>query len=185
MFDGVSVNRPCCAAQDDGLPCRTPLDKPHDLFCPIHQHLQFLCAISGCTARRQLPHLTCCDPDHRAIEEARPQAGTSAYQLKLRIQKTHRSTGIGDVSQASSKKRKRWKKKNTFTRTWTHNEELAVRPCGIIISRATMFQAEAISGVKACEFFVALFAYSVTTAGFHSSHVPASISWDDTQLYLL
>jgi len=36
----------------------------------------------------------------------------------------------------------------TFGRCRTHNEQLLVRPCGIILSRATFYGSEAISAVK-------------------------------------
>lgn len=36
-----------------------------------------------------------------------------------------------------------------LSRRWTHNEQLFVRCCGIIIARATFYGSEAISGVKA------------------------------------
>jgi hypothetical protein len=37
-------------------------------------------------------------------------------------------------------------------RRWTHNEQLIVRPCGIIIARATFFGAEAVSSVAVCMY---------------------------------
>lgn len=43
---------------------------------------------------------------------------------------------------------RRPKVKTRFTRRSTHNEQLVVRPCGVIIGRATMFHAEAFSAVK-------------------------------------
>ena len=38
--------------------------------------------------------------------------------------------------------------KGRFSRRWTHNEQLFVRCCGIIISRATFYGSEGVSGVK-------------------------------------
>jgi len=35
-----------------------------------------------------------------------------------------------------------------FGRRRTHNEQLVVRPCGVILSRATLYGSEALSGVK-------------------------------------
>ena len=40
--------------------------------------------------------------------------------------------------------------KGRFSRRWTHNEQLFVRCCGIIISRATFYGSEGVSGVKVC-----------------------------------
>ena len=48
-----------------------------------------------------------------------------------------------NVSRKTSKKRKR-KLRNTLTRRWTHNEQLLVRPCGVIVSRATFYEAESL-----------------------------------------
>ena len=38
--------------------------------------------------------------------------------------------------------------KGRFSRRWTHNEQLFVRCCGVIISRATFYGSEGVSGVK-------------------------------------
>jgi hypothetical protein len=40
-----------------------------------------------------------------------------------------------------------WKVRAKFTRTWTHNEQLVVTPCGMILARDTMFGAEGIASV--------------------------------------
>lgn len=46
-------------------------------------------------------------------------------------------------SQNAKKKKTRARQiKSTLTRKWTHNEQLLVRPCGIIVSRASFFHAE-------------------------------------------
>lgn len=60
--------------------------------------------------------------------------------------------------------------KTTLQRSWTHNEELAVRCCGVIISRATFFQAEATSAVKVR--LVHRAALSDSLAGLHYEHLP-------------
>lgn len=35
-----------------------------------------------------------------------------------------------------------------FSRKWTHNEQLMVRPCGVVVGRATFFGSENVIGVK-------------------------------------
>ena len=40
-----------------------------------------------------------------------------------------------------------------FGRRRTHNEQLIVRPCGVIVSRATFFGSEPVSEVKVCLLF--------------------------------
>jgi hypothetical protein len=44
------------------------------------------------------------------------------------------------------------KRRARFGRRWTHNEELCVASCGVIIGRATFFGSEAPNGVKVCYF---------------------------------
>ena len=48
-----------------------------------------------------------------------------------------------NVAGKTSKKRAP-KSRTTLTRRWTHNEQLLVRPCGVIVSRATFFEAESL-----------------------------------------
>lgn len=40
-----------------------------------------------------------------------------------------------------------------LSRRWTHNEQLMIRCCGIILSRATFFGSEALTSVKVSFFF--------------------------------
>jgi hypothetical protein len=40
--------------------------------------------------------------------------------------------------------------KGRLYRNWTHNEQLFVRCCGVIISRATFFGSEGVSGINVC-----------------------------------
>ncbi len=46
------------------------------------------------------------------------------------------------------------KLKTFFGRRRTHNEQLIMRPCGVIIARATFFGSEAISAVNVSHLFV-------------------------------
>ncbi len=39
------------------------------------------------------------------------------------------------------------KVKSTLARRWTHNEQLVVKCCGVIISRATFYNSEGMSNV--------------------------------------
>ncbi|KDQ07661.1 hypothetical protein BOTBODRAFT_48668 [Botryobasidium botryosum FD-172 SS1] len=50
--------------------------------------------------------------------------------------------------QAKGKQKKGPKVKTVFTRRSTHNEQLVVRPCGVVVGRATMYYSEAYSNVK-------------------------------------
>ena len=44
------------------------------------------------------------------------------------------------------------KLKTMLTRRWTHNEQLLVRPCGVIVLRCTFYQAESLPNERVCAF---------------------------------
>ncbi|KZV81992.1 hypothetical protein EXIGLDRAFT_627672, partial [Exidia glandulosa HHB12029] len=154
VMDGICIGHPCCSFKDaDGLPCRVQLSTPRDRFCSTHSAEILVCAVRDCTSARGAGFQTCNDSAHRTLENSLPQSGTSMRELLARKErnahaKAARSTG------KSSKTRKGSKTAAVFRRTFTHNEQLLVRPCGIIVSRCTMFQSEAISAAKASADFV-------------------------------
>jgi hypothetical protein len=65
------------------------------------------------------------------------------------------------------------KLKAQFGRRWTHNEQILVRPCGIILVRATFFGAEAVSNVLVSFRLVTTFFadqyLGIRQEGFHGS----------------
>lgn len=73
----------------------------------------------------------------------------------------------------SGNRRKRLK--GAFGRKWTHNEQLMVRPCGVVIGRATFYNAESVSAVKVSEI---LSRHRRTTdkmvKGIHSECIPGA-----------
>lgn len=143
-MDGICIGHACCSFKDeDGLPCRNRLSTSRDRYCPPHTSNILLCAVRDCGSARAPRFQTCNDPEHRALENALPTPGSSMMQLLARREGS---------KTAKSKPRKRstqqQKVKAVFRRTFTHNEQLLVRPCGIIVSRCTMYQAEAVSAVK-------------------------------------
>ncbi|KAL0567980.1 hypothetical protein V5O48_014014 [Marasmius crinis-equi] len=95
-------------------------------------------------------------PDHMALEDYRNLKGKGFFTLKKRLETANQSPGDGDdddeiglngdpahksdLGNTQVKARFGWRR--------THNEQLVVCTCGVIAARATMFGAEAISGVK-------------------------------------
>lgn len=79
------------------------------------------------------------------MENSLPKPGTSMMQLLARREKQKK----GSTRKRQGKKNA-MKTKAIFRRTFTHNEQLLVRPCGVIIARCTMYQSEAISAAKVC-----------------------------------
>jgi hypothetical protein len=45
-------------------------------------------------------------------------------------------------------------KKPLFTRLCTHNEQLLVAPCGVVMARKTFYKSESVSKVKVCLDFI-------------------------------
>ncbi|KZV83825.1 hypothetical protein EXIGLDRAFT_625124 [Exidia glandulosa HHB12029] len=138
VIDGVTLQHPCCSFKSaDGKPCLRSLARTMDRYCPVHHGENFICVAAGCRQIRPPGFETCPLAAHRALETGRKSRGKSMNKLKERLHTASKFLSTG------------------FTRTWTHNEQLAVRCCGVIISRATMFQAEAITGVR--DFLMATF----------------------------
>lgn len=91
------------------------------------------CCVRDCTMPREVGFRTCVIREHRGEEDARKLRGK---RMKRRNQ------------QGSSSTLQEGRVKGRFTRRWTHNEQLVVRPCGIVIGRATFYAAEAMTAVK-------------------------------------
>lgn len=135
--------------------------------------------VAGCSAAVEIEHLTCENPVHRAEEERlQRQSHTAMSQLKARalragidlsssgytslaaladdrppqIEILHRSspTNPNNDSVAGSAPGPPVPKVR-MARRWTHNEQLFVMCCGIILSRATFYTSEGLSGVKVCK----------------------------------
>lgn len=124
----------------------------------------------GCGRTAATGHLTCDDKTHRAFEEEKVLANKAMFQLRARLRKmklpesgnvdisegldasdeVEEVVSVEQPSQPNPASSKQPKLKARFGRRWTHNEQLFVRCCGIIISRATFYGSEAISGVKVC-----------------------------------
>jgi hypothetical protein len=107
--------------------------------------------------------MTCDIPEHAALEKRHKQRGTAFFQLCGRLQRANVANPIdseaavltaeeveemevGDEKEDSSCPDKPdtgiRKIRALFGRRHTHNEQIMVRPCGIIIARTTFFGSE-------------------------------------------
>lgn len=115
-------------------------------------------------------HRTCNNPSHQQYEEYRNQKNKGFFLLRERLKRAgvHQpstSVELGNISfddladlddtdarsledPAHKSDKGNRPSKAMFSRRRTHNEQLVVCSCGIIAARATMYGAEAISGVK-------------------------------------
>ncbi|KAF8445913.1 hypothetical protein L210DRAFT_3392409 [Boletus edulis BED1] len=139
VTDGVCIGHPCCGSHN----CKTPLKNNRDRFCPIHANLEHLCSIVGCDLPVVSGRLTCADPLHQALSQL---ATIDNDDDEFEIDPTGRVADAAlhtSAQPATTHKKLRTK----FTRSRTHNEQLAVAPCGMILGRDTMFGAEGVASV--------------------------------------
>lgn len=133
-------------------------------FCEEHAKQSLLCAVHGCTNQANAGQVTCSRAAHRRWQERQnggqksatctlrarldragvaqvPQAGTLSSNTQMQGSSSgvdHRSEGLDEAERSL---------KGISCRRWTHNEQLIVRCCGIIVSRAPFYNAEGVSGV--------------------------------------
>ncbi|KAJ7510392.1 hypothetical protein B0H11DRAFT_1701987, partial [Mycena galericulata] len=137
VHDGVTVRHLCCGVHD----CTLPLPSQKDHFCNTHKDQIKICCIHGCKSSAEPGFRTCSLPDHRAFQKDTELQNTAMFQLRERL----RNTGIPQPEVVPTQTPP---VKGKMSRSWTHNEQLFVRCCGVIISRATFFGSEGIAGVK-------------------------------------
>ncbi|KAG2007045.1 cytochrome P450 [Coprinopsis cinerea AmutBmut pab1-1] len=166
VCDGITLGHPCCGVHG----CQTPLDSQRDRYCPDHRALEALCAIDDCSQPVEPGFRTCSQQGHRRLEEKYREKGTAMFQLQDRLQKARISTPSDSVpldnpanistndieldeeealpecdGKADVGKQKL---KSHFGRRWTHNEQLVMRPCGLILARGTLYGAESVASVN-------------------------------------
>ncbi|KAJ7105049.1 hypothetical protein C8R43DRAFT_906802 [Mycena crocata] len=151
VHDGVTVRHLCCSVHD----CREPLPSQQSHFCNTHQDRIKVCCVYGCNSLAEPGFRTCALRDHRDFQAQTEMQNTAMFQLHSRL----RAAGISQTpaetpappSAAAPPEAgaSEPKVKGRMSRSWTHNEQLFVRCCGVILSRATFFGAEGITGVKA------------------------------------
>jgi hypothetical protein len=169
VVDGVTVGHPCCAVHN----CFNPLENQRNHFCMSHEMTEGrVCAIKGCAQLREAQTRVCSDPDHIKAERIYVERGQARFQLKERLERARIShpndsvaeeraldnvvddeaeqeieiaVAIQDDARHAVSERKRLRAQ--FGRRRTHNEELMVAPCGIILARETFYGAEGVNSI--------------------------------------
>ncbi|POW11029.1 hypothetical protein PSHT_08597 [Puccinia striiformis] len=115
-------------------PCRRTLDTVRHRYCSFHQpFLEGICQAQPC------------------IQPALPNKKTCGLQSHLDAAKTFDARQADESDRAEESRRageEGASKKPTLSRARTHNDQLAVAPCGVILARQTMFNSESPSAVK-------------------------------------
>lgn len=162
VMDGVTIGHPSCAVHG----CRRALQSPKDRFCTIHKSHDGDCVVVGCSGKQEIGFRTCAIPEHREKESHLQAQNKAMFQLKHRLERLQvaqlkSSMPVEDFSEGDStdeeiiskeaepkgvnvqaKHKKQKKIRALMGRMHSHNEQLMVRPCGIIIGRCTCFGAE-------------------------------------------
>ncbi|KAJ7028171.1 hypothetical protein C8F04DRAFT_1044296 [Mycena alexandri] len=164
--DGNTIGHRSCKVHD----CQIPLPSLRQHFCADHQHLRLKCAVIECPLDIAPGHRTCNDPHHRALETAYFKRGEAMFQLRSRLKKA--GVYVPDDSVANQAveadhevifdlgpkgpveidpescdgkpEAGNRRLRAIFGGRWTHNEQLIMRTCGVILSRATLFGSEAV-----------------------------------------
>ncbi|KAJ7169095.1 hypothetical protein C8R43DRAFT_876347, partial [Mycena crocata] len=151
VHDGVTVRHVTCSVHD----CTEPLLSQKARFCSTHANHNHICYESAV----QPGFATCSIKSHRAHELASLERNAAMFQLHSRLQ----TAGISQVPEAGSSSASSSSTpatsststaasssgvKGKNSHSWTHNEQLFVRCCGVIILRATFYGSEGITGVS-------------------------------------
>ena len=123
----------------------------------------FVCSIVTCHSPVVLESRTCSDPNHQEVEHIHREQGQARFQLKERLQQARvahpndalaeeNSTDVDDeVEDFEVGNPQQTEKKACiraqFGRKRTHNEQIIVAPCGMIIAREIFYGAEGVGSV--------------------------------------
>ncbi|KAJ8090241.1 hypothetical protein PM082_018837 [Marasmius tenuissimus] len=117
-----------------------------------HLSMEMVCRVLECGEQVEHGFKTCTNLDHRTMEEKWRERGQAAFQLKKRYEQDHRmDTGesgepaLGDGDGEIAGKDDGIKLRAQFSRRRTHNKQLIIAPCGIILARQTFYHSEAFS----------------------------------------
>ncbi|KAJ7227497.1 hypothetical protein GGX14DRAFT_347217 [Mycena pura] len=172
VHDGVTVRHVCCSVHN----CTEPVPTQRSLFCYTHQDLIKTCCIFGCIKLAQPGFRTCTLKEHRNFQTETELRNTGMFQLHSRLKKAGLNlipdpTPEDSPEDSTALPSERAGVRGRMSRSWTHNEQLFVRCCGVILSRATFFGAEGITGVK--DFLKATFPES------YPGSLPSYIFYDN------
>lgn len=156
--------------------CEERLNKVTDRYCPTHSAmLNHICPAQPCVAKVEPGQPTCANPEHQAAYRDFKERNTSLFGLPRRMKRPGShirldpsvmiSADTGEVNitkedlmnsevderaheSARDGGESKPTKKILLSRRRTHNEQLMVSPCGMILGRKTFFQSESVTKVK-------------------------------------
>ncbi|KAG1720182.1 hypothetical protein EDB19DRAFT_1930573 [Suillus lakei] len=139
VCDGNTIGHPCCAVHD----CKVPL--------MTNRHRFF----DGCDEVNASGFRTCANTDHQALEDAYFKPAKALFQLRVRLKRAGVTLPLDSVPSPSDSG------SSNPNSADEDLEQLIMRPCGVILARATFFGSEAVSAVN--EFAKAVFPTATST----------------------
>ncbi|KAF9511609.1 hypothetical protein BS47DRAFT_1346637 [Hydnum rufescens UP504] len=133
VTDGVSIGHPRCAAE---LHCQKLLPSPLHVFCIDHAHYDKICQVCGCSATCEPGSRTCADSGHQVMESNFVAQGKAMFQLCHRLKQAGVHIPSDSSADTADDPDLIPSLRATFGCCRTHNEQLLVWPCGVILSQA-------------------------------------------------
>ncbi|KAF7318786.1 hypothetical protein HMN09_00390900 [Mycena chlorophos] len=137
--DGVTIGHPRCRIEL----CRVPLTSMKDKLCSQHAHLKDRCLAPVAHRAKEEEHARAAEPAFMDLDRRLAKDGVSTHTPR-------RKTTPTSTQHRSSPRKRSTPIKLDITRNWSHNDQLFILCCGIIISRATFIHDEGVSSVAHC-----------------------------------
>ncbi|KAF8884482.1 hypothetical protein BD779DRAFT_1443171, partial [Infundibulicybe gibba] len=162
VTDGITIGHPCCSV----LHCSEPLSNNNNRFCPGHMAQESICAVDSCGSQVDPGFQTCSQTKHRELEIKYTGTDKGFFQLRDQlvrqkvshpndsfeattnlandehVEELYLSSHESDPACLEKSQDSGGKIRARFGRKRTHNEQIMVRPCGIIVARQTFFGSE-------------------------------------------
>jgi hypothetical protein len=181
VHDGLRVRHLSCSVHE----CTEALQSQQARYCYTHRMLCNVCYVKGCSAKVGEGFWTCEQETHRAHELASIARNTALFKLQARHDRAMNPDAAPTPGAGTAVKEKNTVK-GSNARSYSNNEQLFVRCCGMVIARATFYGSEGVSGVAVRRIVVLLNdGYSTRAAGIPKGDIPAALSGRFAVVYFL
>jgi hypothetical protein len=154
ISDGITIGHPCCNVAH----CEEALTSKRDRYCPGHMWLETCCSVDSCEAPIVEGTLACIDPEHQSLYSMWIKGKGANFQRKPAAKSyaakpsdadsselvDETDEGIVEADSVCPQKPETGirKLRGRFGRRQTASEQFMLRPCGIVVARATFFGSE-------------------------------------------
>ena len=140
-----------------------------DHYCPYHAHLSNRCMVLSCNKVAEIGFQTCLDPNHQGFEIKYKMSSKAMFQLQNHLEHSYPifsapNTSHTEVSGINADQGievmeddcsggpvdGNQKPQAHFGHQRTHNDELCVASCSIILGQTTFYGSEAPSAICVC-----------------------------------